>query len=221
MNHDDRDAAIAQVRNEARGIDREPMTLLARAEAEAARDRAERADPGTARLVEARDFQAAGGLFADADSTQRLISAERAEREPVQGPLPPGHVRCVDGSVVNTFRHSERLQAEARQAVERENRAGGSEIAPPERDAQRAAERAERREREDRETDAQLRHDRFPFWSDRDRPEPGPTDRPGVLARAQQMQGQTRDRAHWRGDRPRPGYADRMVGRTRGRGEQR
>jgi hypothetical protein len=111
-----------------------------------------------------RSDQAAGGRFADAASTQRLIDATRAD--------------------------------------------------------QARAERAERRRAEDRETDAQLRHDRFPFWHDPDRPEPGPTDRPGVYARVHQMQGQTRDRAHWHGDRPGPSYADRMVGRTRGRGEQ-
>lgn len=153
-----RDAAAAGAREEARA-----QGLLREADAEAARDRDERADPGLRALVEARDHNAAGGRFDVADSQQRLIDAT----------------------------------------------------------VRRSAERAERREREDRETDAQLRHDGFPFWADRDRPEPGPTDRPGVIERtkAHQVQGQTRDRAHW--DRPGPGYADRMVGRTRGRGEHR
>jgi hypothetical protein len=49
------------------------------AHAEAAQDRAERADPNTARMVEARDQQAAGGRFDDADSTQRLIDAVREQ----------------------------------------------------------------------------------------------------------------------------------------------
>jgi hypothetical protein len=60
-------------------------------------------------------------------------------------------------------------------------------------DDQARAERAARRQAEDRETDAQLRHDRFPFWADRDRPEPGPTDRPGLIERAHQQQGRTHD----------------------------
>lgn len=79
-----------------------------------------------------------------------------------------------------------------------------------------AAQRAAVREREDRETDAQLRHDRFPFWADRDRPEPGPTDRPGLIVRAHQAQGRTRDRAHVAADRYQtPGR--QYPGMTRGR----
>lgn len=58
------------------GGERDPLAAV---EAEAARDRAERVDPNTARMVEARDQQAAGGRFDDADSTQRLIDAVREQ----------------------------------------------------------------------------------------------------------------------------------------------
>lgn len=54
----------------------DPAALAA---AEAARDVAERADPNTAHLVNARDHQAASGRFELADSTQRLIDAVREQ----------------------------------------------------------------------------------------------------------------------------------------------
>lgn len=52
---------------------------LRSADAEATRDHAERVDPDTSRMVQARDFQAAGGRFDDADSTQALIDTIRAQ----------------------------------------------------------------------------------------------------------------------------------------------
>lgn len=45
---------------------------------EAARDRDERDDPDTNRIVDARDLAAASGRFDEADSTQRLIDSIRA-----------------------------------------------------------------------------------------------------------------------------------------------
>lgn len=48
-----------------------------RAMDEAARDRAERGDPDTARLVDNRDRDAAAGRFDEADSYQRLIDSIR------------------------------------------------------------------------------------------------------------------------------------------------
>lgn len=100
---------------------------------EAARDRAQRADPDTARLVENRDQEAAAGKFADAASYQRLIDKLRRDS--------------------------------AETEAHRENAA---------RDA----------------------HGRFPFWADRDRPERGPTDRPGAHRR--------------RGERPRRAREERQ-----------
>lgn len=101
-------------------------TTLAAALAEAARDRAERADPDTRPLVENRDREAAAGNFAGADALQKIIDE------------------------------------------------GNRKL-----DAERARGQAKAREMAARDA-----HERFPFWRDQDRPERGPTDRPGVHERA-------------------------------------
>lgn len=114
-------------------VQEERRQLLARVEREIIEERAQRADPDTARLVENRDQESAGGKFADAASYQRLIDKLRRDS--------------------------------AETEAHRENAA---------RDA----------------------HGRFPFWADRDRPERGPTDRPGAHRR--------------RGERPRRAREERQ-----------
>lgn len=52
---------------------------LARIDQVAAQDRADRANPNTARMVDARDLAAAGGRFTLADASDRLIDSVRAQ----------------------------------------------------------------------------------------------------------------------------------------------
>jgi hypothetical protein len=195
--------------------DQDPPALraeLARIDAEAARDQRERNDPGTHGMVEARDHQAAGGRFDDADATQRLIDAarqrnetvraadaanarageslwrsgraiERAQREPVQGPTAP---RAMDHVADGITRREEDAAAAADRSDYRAPLQGHDDRGPRTVvDIERAErERAEVRAREDRETDARHAVQRFPFWHNDGQQERGPTDRPGVIERA-------------------------------------
>lgn len=83
MDREDYQWAVAENRREAE----------AEVDKVAAQDRAERADPATSRIVDARDEHAAGGRFDLADATQRVIDSIRAGRNEQQRP-DPRHLRC-------------------------------------------------------------------------------------------------------------------------------